>query len=163
MPESQKIVYWDSCAFLSYINEIKDRIPILGALLASSASDEIKIYTSALSKVEVSFGATEQKQQALEPETEERIDNLWADPAAVVLVEYHDGIGREARQLTRNAIAQGWSLKPLDSIHLATAKWLSDIGMPVGEFHTYDRQLNKYAAMVGVKILEPYTPQPGLL
>ena len=63
----------------------------------------------------------------------------------------------------RNAIAQGWSLKPLDSIHLATAKWLSDLGMPVGEFHTYDRQLNKYAAMVGVKILEPYTPQPGLL
>ena len=73
MPESRRIVYWDSCVFLSYINDVADRIPILDALLASSASDSgtIKIYTSSLSRVEVSFGATEQKQQALEtwPET----------------------------------------------------------------------------------------------
>ncbi len=127
---------------MSYVNEIEDRMLVLEALMAESASESggVHIYTSALSKVEVSFGAAEQRRQALDPETEEHIDYLWSDPMAVVLVEYHDGIGREARQLMRNAITQGWSLKPLDAIHLATAKWLSDMRVPVDEVHTYDRQ-----------------------
>ena len=163
MPESRRIVYGDSCVFLSYINDVADRIPILDALLASSDSGTIKIYTSSLSRVEVSFGATEQKQQALDTQTEQRIDNLWADPDAIVPIEYHDGIGREARQLMRDGIPHGWSLKPLDAIHLATAKWLSSVGVPVDEFHTYDTRLHRYAAIIGVKILEPYTPQPYLL
>ena len=140
-------------------------MPVLEALLADSASNHggIKIYTSALSKVEVSFGATEQNQRALDAETEDRIDNLWADPGAAVLVEFHDAIGREAKLLTRSAITQGWSLKPLDAIHLATAKWLSDVAIPVGEFQTYDTGLYKYAALMGFKVLGPYTPQPRML
>ena len=45
----------------------------------------------------------------------------------------------------------------MDAIHLATAKWLG-----VDEFHTYDTGLHKYAANLGFKIIEPYTPQPRL-
>ena len=126
MPENRKLVYWDACTFLSYINEIPDRITVLQPLLAESANENgtVKIHTSAISRVEISFAAVEQRQRSLAPETEELIDRLWADPNAVVSVEYHDLIGREARQLMRAGITRRWSLKPLDAIHLATAKWL---------------------------------------
>ncbi len=165
MPESRRIVYWDACAFLSYINDITDRIPILEALLDGSARDNgaIKIYTSTLSAVEVAFAASEQKQQTLHPQVEQQLDNLWADPGAVVSVEFHDGIGGRARKLMRDGIAQGWNLKPNAAIHLAPAHWLYDVGIPVDEFHTYDTGLPRYAAVVDFKILAPYTPQPRLL
>ena len=50
------------------------------------------MYTSAISKVEVAFSVEEQKRKALDAETEERIENLWGDPDALVTVEFHDGI-----------------------------------------------------------------------
>ena len=139
-------------------------MPILDTLLDDSARDggTIKLYTSELSRVEVAFANSEKKQGSLDEETERRIDGLWTDPSAVVLVEYHDGVGREARTLMRNAIAGGWSLKPLDAIHLATARWLSTVVVTVEEFHTYDRGLYKYGPIVGFKVMEPVTLEPKL-
>ncbi len=130
---------------------------------SAGESGGIRLYTSALSKVEVSFSVTEQKKQALDTETEGRIESLWSDPDALITVEYHDGIGQNARGLIRTAITRGWSLKPLDAIHLATAQWLSGLGLEVDEFHTYDDRLFRWAPIVGFKILVPYTPQPQLL
>ena len=157
--------YWDSNAFLSYINDVPARMPTLDALLDSSASgsDETKIYTSAISQVEVAFAASEQQQQALDPQVEQKISNLWSDPGAIVVVEYHDGIGQQARALMREAITRGWSLKPLDAIHLATAQWLVSVGFAVDEFHTYDRRLDKYGPIVGFRICEPYTAKPRMI
>ena len=165
MPESRRIIYWDACNYLSYINGISDRLPVLEALLDASASDNgaIKIYTSVLSKVEVSFGATEQRRQALDPLVEQAIESLWTDPGATVTVEYHDGVGREASRLMRDVITRGWSLKPLDAIHLATARWLSNVGFVVGEYQTYDTQLFRYKDVIGINVLEPYVIQPNLL
>ena len=165
MAEDRRVIYWDACAFLSYINEYRDRMPVVEALLADSAGDNgaIKIYTSTLSRVEVAFAATEQVRRALDQHVEERIDHLWADPGAVVTVEFHDAIGTQARQLMRDSIARSWSLRPNDAIHLATAQWLRDVGILVDEFHTYDSSLHKYAALVDYRILEPYTSQPNLL
>ena len=51
----------------------------------------------------------------------------------------------------------------MDAIHLATAQWLADNGTEIDEFHTYDRGLDKYAALVGFKICEPYTAEPRML
>ncbi len=109
--------------------------------------------------MEVAFGASEQKHRSLDEETERRIDSLWADPEAVVLVECHNAIGSEARNLIRSAIARGLSLKPLDAIHLATAQWLSKVGLTVREFHTYDKRLRRCESIVGFRIIEPNTPQ----
>ena len=165
MPESRKAIYWDANCWLSYINGIADRLPILDALLDASSSERggIRLYTSALSKVEVAFSTEEQERKALDAETEKRIENLWGDPDALVIVEFHEGIEQAARGLMRDAITRGWSLKPLDAIQLATAKWLSDLGYTIKEFHTYDSGLFRWSSILGFKILKPYTAQPRLL
>ena len=155
--------YWDSCVSLSYINGVAGRMPIVDALLESSSRGEIRLYTSELSRVEVAFSATEKGQRALDSETERRIDGLWVDPDAITMVEYHTGISLEARRLMRLAMTRGWSLQPADAIHLATAEWLSNAGITIGEFHTYDTRLFKYGPIVGFKIMEPTTAQLKLI
>ncbi len=136
-------------------------MPILEELLESSSgsSRTIKLYTSTLSQVEVAFAASERRQQQLSPEVEDQISALWEDSESVVSVEYQEVIGMIAKDLMRDAITNGWSLKPLDAIHLATAKWLLDVGITVDEFHTYDDRLFKYNDIVGCPILRPHTPQ----
>ena len=162
MPDTPAF-YWDSCVSLSYINEMPDRLSTLNALLESSSRGEIRLFTSELSRVEVVFSATEKGNKTLDPETERRIDGLWENPMVITMVEYHRGIEREARRLMRDAITRGWSLKPLDAIHLATAQWLSNTGITIDEFHTYDAPLFKYGPIVGFKIVEPNTTQPMLI
>ena len=104
MPGDRSIIYWDSCVFLSYINGIEDRMPILDALLEFSCSDEskIRIHSSALRRVEVAFGAAERAVRNLDSTVERRLDGLWDDPSAVIVVEYHDQIGLMARRLSRD-------------------------------------------------------------
>ena len=163
MPDTPAILYWDSSAFLSYVNEIPDRIPTLEALLESSANGIIELYTSTISHVEVAFGASEQQQRRLDPEIEQQIDSLWSDPKVVVSVEYHGRIGQTARDLMRHAVTRGWSVKPLDAIHLATAQWLSSLGIEIDEFHTYDTRLFKYVPIVDFNVCEPHTLQPRMI
>ena len=38
MADGRRIVYWDACVFLSYVNEVADRMPTLEGLLASNRS-----------------------------------------------------------------------------------------------------------------------------
>ena len=164
MPRSPRIIYWDSCVFLRYVNMMPEHLSLLEQILEDSASDSspIKIYTSVLSHVEVSFGASEQQNQALDPETERLIGNLWSDPGAVVSVEYHTDIGQIATGLMRDAVTRGWSLKPFDAIHFATAQWLSSVGLTVEEFHTYDGRLLRYAPIIGFPIVEPRIENPRM-
>lgn len=155
MPNRQQI-YWDSPVWLSYINGEADRLPILDAILAeaASANGSVEIYTSVISQVEVAFAKSEEYGKALDPEIEGQIDQLWADRDAVKLVEFYDDIGKDARQLMRNAITRGWKLKPMDAIHLATAKKRG-----VVEIHTYDEPLFKYADVLGIPIRLPHSMQ----
>ena len=163
MPETNTDIYWDANTFLSYINEHPERLLTLETLLDTSADGQITIYTSALSQVEVAFAASELQQRALDQEQERRIDALWSDSSTVEIVEYHDGIGGQARALMREAAVSGRSLKPLDAIHLATAQWLLIIGFPISEFHTYDRRLWRFGQSVQFNICEPYIVQPRML
>ncbi len=163
MPDRKMDIYWDANPFLSYVNEHPGRMPTLGALLENNAGGGVNTYTSSLSQVEVAFAASEQQRRALDPQEEQKIASLWSAPDAVSLVEYHNDIGQEARTLIRGAITRGWSLKPLDAIHLATAQWLSNVGFTITEFHTYDRALDKYGQIVGFRICEPYTAQPSMI
>ncbi len=159
-PSSRNKIYWDACVWLSYINGISGRLPILDALLAESASDkgDITIVTSAISQVEVAFGMTEQSNKALDANTENEIDQLWADRDTIIILEYHEIIGIGARDLIRQGISRGWKLKPIDAIHLATAK-----SVRANEFNTYDKDLVKYSDFLGFPVCEPHTSTPRLL
>ena len=160
---SAAAVYWDANVFLSYLNGDPERLPTLDALLESASSGSIRIYTATLSVTEVAFADSERRRRELDPAMEQKIDDLWRVNGPVIPVDFHIGIGRQARSLMRNALTSGWALKPNDANHLATAQWLSETGIAVAEFHTYDRRLMRYGAIVGFKIVEPYTLEPRLL
>jgi len=159
MPNPRDRIYWDAPVWLSYINGEPERLPVLDALLADSSSPKgsIEIYTSEISEVEVAFAKSEQDKKALDFDVEKQIDELWADRGVLKVVEYHHTIGIEARAIIRLAIEKGWQLKPMDAIHLATAKQCQ-----VTEFHTYDKRLLKYSNDVGFPIVVPYISQPRL-
>ena len=159
---NRKSVYWDANVFLSYVNAMPDHMPVIDALMEQSRNGEITIYTSALSRVEVAFSNSEQQARALSPETENQINRFWEDESAITSIEIAPDITLSARGLMRDGLTSGWSLKPSDAIHIATALWLLDEGFSVDEFHTYDASLFKYADVVGFDIVEPYIDQRGL-
>ena len=148
---------------MSYIDAVPGRIEVLDSLLEDCGKGLIALYTSDISRVEVAFAASEKAQRVLDPEIERRIDGLWSDPQIFTMVEFHSDIAEEARALMRQAIPNGWSLKPLDAMHLATASWLSKAGVAIEEFHTYDGSLAKYGAIVGFRVVEPAVINPMLL
>ncbi len=159
MQDNRRSVYWDASVWLSYINENPDRLPTLEAILADSSKPDgtIRLYTSVISQVEVAFTVSEQAGGILDPEAEQKIDRLWADRNVLDLIEVHQEIYTEARTLIRVAMTNGWSLRGMDALHLATAKWFG-----VDEIHTYDQKWKQYEAVVGIRILEPYIPQPRM-
>jgi predicted nucleic acid-binding protein len=143
--------YWDACVFLSYINAVPDRVAVVEDFLSRSRLGKIEIVTSTLSLVEVAFGAIEKSTNTLDPAIEAKIDSLWRDRKAVKLAEVHELLERDARGLIRFALQNGWSLKPPDAIHLATAKNLG-----VAQIHTYEKtKWKKYEPAVGIEICEP--------
>lgn len=139
--------YWDACVFLSYINGDTDRSADLERLLEASHDGRIEIVTSMVSMVEVARGAQEQAGQ-VDATVTARIDALWTPPSPIKLVEFHIVIASAARDLIRIGIGHGWSLKPMDAIHLATAA-----NVRAGELLTYDAPLEKYADLISVPIV----------
>lgn len=140
MPKGRRRIYWDSNCWLSLINAVPDRVLVLNSLLADSKNElgDIELVTSSVSIVEVAFAQSEQQSNRIDQTIEDAIDSLWADRGAIALIEYHDLIGLEARTLIRTGLHRTWNLKPMDAVHLATAKWFG-----VDEFHTYDKRLIK--------------------
>lgn len=163
MPEALPRIYWDADVFLSYINGIPERLPNIEALLEKSGTD-FQLITSSISVVEVAFGKAEQDGKALDAEIEARINALWSPESPVRLVEFHPMIADGAKALLRESIARGWRVKPMDAIHLSTARQES-----VKEFHTYD-DLARYSApgpsgeppILDFRIGPPQAAQPKL-
>ncbi|MEX2284171.1 MAG: PIN domain-containing protein [Gemmatimonadota bacterium] len=157
MPDDIERYYWDSCVFLSYIQNLAHRAGEIEAHLQKAADGKLEIVTSTVSIVEVAFDQQEKAGKVLSVEAEERIRNLWLPPSPVKLAEFHALIAENARQLLREAMASALGLKPMDAIHLATA-----ILLGIDVFHTYDSGLKKFESMTGLKIREPLLPQPSL-
>ena len=149
--------YWDACVFLSYINGMADRLPIIEDLLSKSRAGDCRIVTSTWSLTEVAYDVSEKGTRILDPTVEKKIDALWADRAAIKLVEVHELLQRNARRFMREGIPRGWNLKPVDALHLATA-----ISVKASEFHTYDGDLKKWKVLIGFPVCEPNSPQ-GIL
>ncbi len=159
MLDQSRRIYWDSCVFLHYIEGTPEWLPVLDALLEeASESNELVIVTSSVSITEVAFAKIEKDGKALDSKVEAAIDSLWSDRAAVKLVEYNEIIAREARSLLRQTVQNGRSLKPMDAIHLATAR-----NRKVEDFHTTDGPLKQATwASLGFPIRDPFTQKPKL-
>jgi predicted nucleic acid-binding protein len=149
--------YWDACVFVSFVEATPGRVEIIEELLDDAEQKSCEIVTSFLSITEVSYAKAEKDGQALDPSVETMIDKLWHPDSPVKLAEVQQLTAYEARSLTRIAVERGWSLKPLDAIHLATAKRLR-----VTEFHTYDRKLPRWSEVLGFRICEPQKAQGNL-
>ena len=119
-----------------------------------SREGKCNIVTSTWSITEVAYGATEGNSRVLDPSVEEKIDALWLDRRAITLVEVHQILLRDARRLMREGIPKGWSLKPADATHLATAIYAN-----ATHFHTYDQPLTRYSDLINIPVCEPQTKQ----
>lgn len=151
--------YWDSCVFLSYLNETPGRVEIIEDLLSQAKAKKIEIYTATVSVVEVAFSEAE-RGHPLDAVAEQRIDAFWNDREAIKLIDVHTLIEREARKLIRDGLPLGWTgLGAMDSIHLAAAA-----SMKLPAFHTYDvARLKRYESIVGFTIDEPSVVQLPLI
>lgn len=141
--------YWDACVFLASIRGEDGRVEHVKELLDQAEKGELRILTSTLSIVEVASTGS----QAEPPPTEEaleRIDNLWAAPSPVVMVEFYRAIAERARGLIRSAPALGLKLKPADAIHMATAVQVS-----ADAIHTYDGPMAEWSDHLSIPIDEP--------
>ena len=157
MPGESVKIYWDANVFLSYVAGVPDRLETLDRLLELVARDERELLTSTLTITEVAYVRTELPGGSLELEEVARIDELWTPPSKVKLVELTYSIARDARELIRQANQRGWTLKPPDAVHLATAG-----NLKVDVMHSYDGGLPRGANVLGFSILPPSVDQPRL-
>jgi predicted nucleic acid-binding protein len=146
--------YWDSCVFISYIEADQARIADIDALFEEARKGSLEIVTSVATITEVAFIESERYGQALDRSVEQEIDKLWTPPSPVKLVEFHQLIATDARDLQRLAMTKGWSLKPYDAIHLATARWIN-----ADRFDTYDDKLPRYSADIRLTVGKPLASQ----
>jgi predicted nucleic acid-binding protein len=158
MPEP-RFIYWDANVFISYLNSMPDRAPVLEAILETIEASKIdRIVTSVISKVEVAWIAQEKLNRALDREEEARIDELWNNGEAIELIDFSDEIALMARKLMREGMAKGWKLRTNDAIHLASAQWVGAV-----ELQTYDLDdMQKFSQLLDLTICKPHTIQPKL-
>lgn len=156
MPDFQ-YTYWDANVFISYLNDDKDRMPVLEAILDAVESSKIaRIVTSVISKVEVTWVAQEKLNRNLSVEEEKRIDEMWENDEIFEMVEFNNEIALMARKLMRIGLSRGWRLRTNDAIHLASAKWVGQWNYK----HTISRILRNLAnwLILRLKSLIPFSP-----
>lgn len=155
----QKIdyVYWDSCVFISYLQEEPIRVNTVEALFTEvrQSAGKKKIVTSVYSRAEVAYIAGEVPLKQLNDDAPIRIDRMWNDTSVISFIEMHEMIATMARNLIRTAASYKWKLKPADAVHLASAQWLN-----AQEFHTYDNELYRYSDLIGRPVRAPVAKQP---
>lgn len=161
-PKSEPGDYWDTCVFVAYLNAEPGRADLIDQLLNEAQEPpRRRIFTSIVTAVEISHLAREKTAGKLDPLAEAQIDALLRQPP-VVTVELAQPVIDAARRLMRLALERGYNPKPIDAIHLATAIWLLENGVPIVRFLTYDKGLPKYASLLGIPISEPAVEQPKL-
>ncbi len=151
------VVYWDADVFLHYIEGTPQYIGVLDALLKSASDGDIEIVTSIISIGEVAYDTAEMKAQALDADIETKLDALWDDRSVINLINVSHFVMYEARQMIRQAVADGKELYVNDAIHLASAKRVN-----AAEFHTYRGDLNIFNPYIPFSVKLPSTDRPML-
>lgn len=161
---SSRSVYWDACVFIDFLEENPERISDINAVIFEVDKSASVIYTSQITVVEVSYPPNRGDGEHISPETNAKLDRLWYAHPLISVVEFNPAIARIARDLIQHRLDDGWRLKPMDAIHLATARWIKNTE-PIFQFHTYDNRLQRYSDQIGIPIVEPkpLTPTLGIL
>jgi predicted nucleic acid-binding protein len=158
MAKVSRYFYVDSCVFISYFNNHPNRADLIEQFFdAVRNNPDEKLVTSTLTITEVAHIAQEKEKWRLQTDVEEKIDLFWQEEALIEFVEVNELIARQARTLIRQAIQKKYALKPPDAIHLASARFVG-----AGSFVTYDN-LEKYASLITIEVIEPRILQPRLL
>lgn len=105
--------YWDSSVFVAFFNDETGRADTIETLLNEAKDGKITIITSAFACVEV---LKLKDQKALTKESEQMISDFFQYPF-IKIVDATRGVCEAARHL----IWKYPSLKPKDSVHLASA------------------------------------------
>ena len=75
------------------------------------------------------------------------------------MVEYHPGVAQRSRNLIREGLTRGWSLKAGDAIHLATAA-----SVDAAKLHTYNlSDFGRWAPVLGMTIENPVSANPQMI
>lgn len=157
MHDPSRMIYWDSCVFLHWIEGTPKWMPVLDSIL-----DEVRettglvIVTSTVAIVEVAYAKNEKTGGRLDPSVVADMEAMWADDDVVRLVEFDGLIARKARELLRRSVELPRKLTPIDAIHLATAQQLR-----VSECQTTDGPLQKWNDL-GFPVRDPWAPKPRL-
>jgi len=145
------VYYWDASVFLAFIKEEKERYETVTNLLEECDNGNIHIWTSTLSIAEVTRGKTEPG-KIVPMKTQNKIDALWEPPSKIKLIEVTQMVVKEARNVIRAIHGNAKTgIRSADAIHLASA-----IQKDIKEVHTYDDTLPTFAAIVDLKIGNPY-------
>ncbi|MGB7291959.1 MAG: type II toxin-antitoxin system VapC family toxin [Thermodesulfobacteriota bacterium] len=153
---TRNFIYTDTSVFMSYFNEVADRVGIIESYFDKiNNSQEDILVTSSLTKVEISWIETNQYDLTLSDDDKERLDNYWKDNNLIEIIDFSDAIADIARDIMRYAKKNGWKARTMDSIHLASAKWINAIG-----FISYDDDFKKYEKYLSIQVHEP---NPGQL
>lgn len=161
MAVNPELIYWDSNVFLAVLDKKDLRQELAIAVLdeVSSSKGRKKIVTSAISRVEVAFVQTERDRRTLNNDIERKIDDLWNDDSVIEVIEISDQIALDARKLIRRSIERGnRTIKPADSIHLASAFYISAKWL-----HTFNvSDFAPFQGERGLTICEPFVESPRL-
>ena len=122
-------VYWDSCVFIAAIQQETARWAALEAILGEAGNGRVMLVASVLVRAEVA--KLNQSTECL-PDQVRRIAEFFENDF-IELRETTEAIAAEAAQLMRD-----FNIKPMDSLHLATA-----LHTPCRVFHTYDGTAKK--------------------
>jgi predicted nucleic acid-binding protein len=129
---NQSKVYWDSCAWIGFINSEVGKIHPLRAIWEDAQKGKHQLWVSAYAHLEV-FKLSATSGDPLPPDlSDERVEEMFTQPF-VMRVQLDSEIAKLARDFRRKFGDHGLTHRP-DAIHLATAAYWN-----LDELHTWDR------------------------
>lgn len=161
MHKADRLVYLDSNVIIAFLGQEPERyatiVDFFEETIASKGATQI--LTSVIALAEVSFLTEERDPKSFQPDTARIIEDFWRDESLLSIVELNQEIAIAAQRVQRLARSEARKpMKPMDALHLATAKWVG-----AHEFFTYNRKdFQKFDTWAQLKVLEPYVNQPRL-
>lgn len=138
MGSNPRRIYWDACTWIALIQDEKvvvgniteARGTMCRAVIEAAKKGALEILTSSLNLVEVCKSTTISNDKIA----------AFFESDYVLLVNLDRAVGERARDLMNS----GYSLKPPDAVHLATAV----ISPDVEQFQTFDDRLLKLDGLI---------------